>query len=373
MCTFAFYHEHTFSLRRPTTTPRHTNTELTTGTLPIITLALTPAISVHSNHRTLTDGVEFSQDGAVFTYDRGVPTILQVYTVQEAGYSKARGPWRGNTEVHITGTHLFPSEHLKARFVAETETESETREATHCFFDTPECIRCISPLWYPIGGTSTRNLGGNILPCFVTSVDVSNDGGAQWSLAHSDKFLYCPVYVSTYGSNAVGQGTPRLPFRDISRAIMATLSEPRAYFLRKGKDASGAERTGRQQRGVEIRGQGLIDYINFDQILLMDGVYRNGVGKLGIEQNLNLSPGGRIIEIIAQHPGYAYIDCNGGNIDATRPFDIDDVNQPDAEQHGSLTFKDVGTVRCSGSIRWETYDFHWRGATTTRAMRVDFV
>ena len=39
---------------------------------------------------------------------------------------------------------------------------------------------------------------------------------------------------------------------------------------------------------------------------------------LGNEQNLNLSPHGRVIEVIAQNPGNAFIDCDGADIDATR-------------------------------------------------------
>jgi hypothetical protein len=39
---------------------------------------------------------------------------------------------------------------------------------------------------------------------------------------------------------------------------------------------------------------------------------------LGNEQNLNLSPHGRVIEVIAQNPGNAFIDCDGAAIDATR-------------------------------------------------------
>jgi hypothetical protein len=56
-------------------------------------------------------------------------------------------------------------------------------------------------------------------PCFQATVDVSNDNGTLWSPLSTDTFLYCPVYVSTYGSNSYGDGTPRLPYRDISRAI----------------------------------------------------------------------------------------------------------------------------------------------------------
>ena len=132
---------------------------------------------------------------------------------------------------------------------------------------------------------------------------------------------------------------------------------PRSYFVRHGKDATGREKhkgvemTGQQQRGTETRGQGVRNYINFDQILLMDGIYQDKKGVFGYEQNLNLAPHGRVIEVIAQNPGNAHIDCDGGEIDALRPFGQSEHHEPDAEQHGSLSFKDV-VGRCNGFIRW---------------------
>ena len=49
-------------------------------------------------------------------------------------------------------------------------------------------------------------------------------------------FFYCSIYVSPAGHNQYGRGTPMLPFRDVSRAIEATLSQPRAYGTKKGFD-----------------------------------------------------------------------------------------------------------------------------------------
>jgi hypothetical protein len=120
--------------------------------------------------------------------------------------------------------------------------------------------------------------------------------------------------------------------RSLWRYGAAALSEPRAYFIRKGKDATGVEAhqgvevTGRKQRGVETRGtggavrgecrrptdskscgfkpgtyqvktnlvskftfqiqlvllrKGVINYINFDQILLTDGIYQDKKGVFG--------------------------------------------------------------------------------------------
>ena len=39
------------------------------------------------------------------------------------------------------------------------------------------------------------------------------------------------------------------------------------------------------------------------------------------------------------------MDCDGASIDAVRPFDNDAQHEPDAEQHGSISFKDVGGGR----------------------------
>ena len=156
----------------------------------------------------------------------------------------------------------MPSENLKARFIIYNETgklsdatanaESilEQREG-RCVFDTPEQIRCMSPRWYP--GEHLLSRRGSLNPCFVVDVEVSNDGGIQWSLGADDNFLYCPIYVSTYGSNSWGEGTPRLPFRDISRAIQASVSQPRSFFLYKGLRPSGKLVGGRQQRGTDVQ------------------------------------------------------------------------------------------------------------------------
>ena len=205
--------------------------------------AMTTWVTVHFSN----NGVDFSAEGLNFTYNNEYPRIVNLYTIQEAGTYKARGPWSGNTEIYATGTFLLPSEHIKMRFVTYDEQEDSDsygglvvtglKMATDCFYDSPTQIRCISPRWYPNGSTSLTL--GDLKPCFETNVDVSNDNGTRWSRLNNDnKFLYCPVYVSTYGSNSWGEGTPRLPFRDISRAIMAALSEPRAYFIRNGKDAT---------------------------------------------------------------------------------------------------------------------------------------
>ena len=110
-------------------------------------------------------------------------------------------------------------------------------------------------------------------------------------------FCIARIFVSTYGSNSWGEGTPRLPFRDLSRAIQASLSRPRSYFIRKGGVRHSRILGGRQHRGVERRGSGLVRYINLDQIYLMDGIYRDRMGIYGPEQNLNLAAHGRVIEV----------------------------------------------------------------------------
>jgi len=256
--------------------------------------------------RISNDGIHFSRPAARFTFKSSPPRIFNLYTQQQSGKHKARGPWTGNTEVYVNGSNFLPSENLKARFIIYNETEKlsdaranaksilEQREG-RCVFDTPEQIRCMSPRWYP--GEHLLSRRGSLNPCFVVDVEVSNDGGIQWSFSADDNFLYCPIYVSTYGSNSWGEGTPRLPFRDISRAIQASLSQPRSFFLYKGLRPSGKLVGGRQQRGSERPMRGIVQYINLDQILLMDGMYRDRLGIFGPERNLNLIAHGRVIEV----------------------------------------------------------------------------
>ena len=43
--------------------------------------------------------------------------------------------------------------------------------------------------------------------------------------------------------------------------------------------------------------RGIVQYINLDQILLMDGMYRDRLGIFGPERNLNLIAHGRVIEV----------------------------------------------------------------------------
>ena len=256
--------------------------------------------------RVSNDGIHYSEAVGTFTFNNTSPNIFNVYTKQEAGVHRARGPWSGNTEIYINGTDLLPSDNLRARFFVynETGTNLDDEEVVpvsileqrigRCYFDTYEQIRCISPSWYP--DEQLLKQRGSLAPCFRANVEVSNDGGMHWSSAE-DKFLYCPIFVSTYGSNSWGEGTPRLPLRDISRAIRASLSHPRSYFIRKGAREPSDILGGRQQRGVEGRGSGLVSYINLDQILLMDGIYQDRVGIFGPEQNLNLAAHGQVIEV----------------------------------------------------------------------------
>ena len=65
-----------------------------------------------------------------------------------------------------------------------------------------------------------------------------------------------------------------------------------------------------------------------------------------------------IFQVIAQNPGRVIIDCNGKDVDALHPFGSDDHHDLGIEQHGSISFRDVGIVRCSGLIRWDSYESH---------------
>ena len=322
-----------------------------------------------------------------FTYVHAPPDVFHVYTLQVAGKHKARGPFSGNTEVYINGTGFLPSPHLAARFYTLEINElniyrvdeiefivykvDETKASPACSFDTLEQIRCLSPPFYPYDDYAERQQGG-LKPCFRTYVEVSNDRGTTWSgIDTRNSFVYCPVYVSSYGSNGWGDGTPSLPYRDLSRAIQGALSEPRSYWIRKGKRVDGSELAGRQQRGLDPRGRGVNSYINHDQIVVMDGIYTDFKGVFGPERNLNLDPGGRVIEIVADKPGYAFVDCEGGLIDATRPFGPTDRHEFDVEQHGALFFKDVGLVGCAGYARWEHYDANPAATTEPEPERAD--
>ena len=336
------------------------------------------------------DGTEFSSESEAFdfTYVKTAPDVFHAFTRQVAGYYAARGPFSGNTEVYINGTGFVPSDHIRARFSAWTLNATlhynvnRTKETGRCFFDTPEQIRCHTPRWYYYEEYYEWQKGG-YEPCFKTYVDVSNDGGLSWTAprrGEHNMFFYCPIYVSPEGHNQYGRGTPMLPFRDVSRAIEATLSHPRAYVTQKGFDYPQKrgvydqtlpveELAGRAARFGEKRGRGIGEYVNHDQIVLLPGPYENKDeidGRYGPERNMNLDPGGRVLEIVsaggAWFSGRGSSDGFGSELDVLRPTTAAgaDKNERDAEQKGVLYAHVVAFT--NSHTRWEM--FETRGAAT---------
>ena len=336
------------------------------------------------------DGVAFSSAASAFdfTYVKTAPDVFHAFTRQVAGVYSARGPFSGNTEVYINGTGFVPGEQIRARFSAWTVNATQhynvnrTKETGRCFFDTPEQIRCHTPRWYPYLEFYEWQKGG-YEPCFKTYVTVSNDGGLTWTeptrprsdvLDEPTLFFYCPVYVSPMGHNTYGRGTPMLPFRDVSRAIEATLSHPRAHVARKGFDyprkrgvydqtLEVTELAGRAARFGEARGRGLGAYVNHDQIVLLPGPYENRDeidGRYGPERNLNLDPGGRVLEVVsagaAWFSGRGSTDGFGSELDLLRPTQAAsaDKNAKDAEQKGVLYAAVVAFT--NSRTRWETFE-----------------
>ena len=164
------------------------------------------------------------------------------------------------------------------------------------------------------------------------------------------------------------------PFRDVSRAIEATLSHPRAHVARKGFDyprkrgvydqtLEVTELAGRAARFGEARGRGLGAYVNHDQIVLLPGPYENRDeidGRYGPERNLNLDPGGRVLELVsagaAWFSGRGSTDGFGSELDLLRPTQAAgaDKNAKDAEQKGVLYAAVVAFT--NGRTRWETFE-----------------
>ena len=341
--------------------------------------------------RVSHDGVAFSSEEEAFdfTYVKTSPDVFHAFTRQVAGFYRARGPFSGNTEVYLNGTGFVPSDHIRARFSPWTLNATlhynvnRTKETGRCFFDTPEQIRCHTPRWYPYEEYYEWQKGG-YEPCFKTYVDVSNDGGLTWTAprrSETNMFFYCPIYVSPFGHNQYGRGTPMLPYRDVSRAIEATLSHPRAYVTKKGFDyprkrgvydqtLPASELAGRAARfGENGRGRGFGEYVNHDQIVLLPGPYEDKDeidGRYGPERNMNLDPGGRVLEIVsagaAWFSGRGSSDGFGSELDVLRPTHAAgaDKNERDAEQKGVLYAHVVAFT--NGRTRWET--FETRGAST---------
>ena len=341
--------------------------------------------------------VEYSPDGiawtrlldasgapASFEYAHAAPRVAHARTMSVAGGRKARGPFSGNTEVILDGEGFLPSDGgLVASFALNVTnlapgTPEEVRHSpSPCWYDGPRRVRCLTPAWEP----AEPDARGGFRPCFKASVSVSNDFARNpsgsfssvWSdetdyvYRFSHEFAYCPVYVSTYGSNGWGEGTPYLPYRDLNRAIQGALINPRQHWVARGDEEKLGgppiwEDPGAwahfpfaddRLRGlplwpsdVEDRGSvprrpgGPATTINHDQIVLMDGIYRDQDGVFGPEQNLNLDPGGRFLEVVADRPGFAFVDCEGGRFDAARPFHASAAGRQDPDAaHRRLVFQ----------------------------------
>ena len=105
--------------------------------------------------------------------------------------------------------------------------------------------------------------------------------------------------------------------------------------------------------------------MNHDQIVLLPGPYENKDeidGRYGPERNMNLDPGGRVIEIVsagaAWFSGRGSTDGHGSELDLLRPAHAAsaDKNAKDAEQTGVL-YSQV-TAFTNGRTRWETFETH---------------
>ena len=101
----------------------------------------------------------------------------------------------------------------------------------------------------------------------------------------------------------------------------------------------------------------------------MDGLSRYAFVRIFINCKLIFNDTLCLSQVIAQNHGRAFIDCSGNDVDALRPFDFNDHHGFDIEQHGSISFKDVGIVRCAGSIRWEAYESHDKHELSTESSK----
>ena len=126
---------------------------------------------------------------------------------------------------------------------------------------------------------------------------------------------------------------------------------------------------GRAARFGEPRGRGIGEYVNHDQIVLLPGPYENKDeidGRYGPERNMNLDPGGRVLEIVsaggAWFSGRGSSDGFGSELDLIRPTTAAgaDKNERDAEQKGVLYAHVVAFT--NSHTRWEM--FETRGAAT---------
>lgn len=309
-------------------------------------IALTGDFAVTVNVSVSNNAMDYVKAGE-FTYRSAIPNVQNVYTVQDVGFWKARGHFDGNTEVWINGTGFLPSEHLRARFFKRAATGSgkpDEYKYLRCSYDSPEQIRCVTPPWFPESMQPSRS--GSTEPCFKVKLDVSNNGATQWSMTNPEAFLYGDIYVSLSGSDLWGDGTPKLPYRSITRSMKAATSNPRSYWLWQAPAGdTGRLATGREVRGPSAQGAGR--YINRDTIRLMDGMYRNIMGFSGLEQNLMLMPYGKYIDLRPVNPGMAYIDCQDNTYaDWIQDNFDDDPNSPSAEVNGMIRLIGVGVVRC---------------------------
>lgn len=298
------------------------------------------------------DGTNYDYTNATFVYADPTPTVSSIHTAQMSVWG-ARGPFGGKTEVVVRGTNFLPSKYLACKFGGVSEPGKPlymSHDVTHVvsgrWVSSTE-VRCITPAFGPAALTND----GSISPAHQDLVQVSNnfkatatsphsgyrdtsaspvgywiwsrdtgnfddckvstnpplnfydgvtlmghslDKGTGWIvggdsnpilgvLGNQDRgdplktclfFLYGDVYVSPSGSDETGHGTAVRPYRTIQKCVNAAL-------------------TGVREGGV-----------NVDRCILKDGAYW-GPG------NRELRANGRVVEVSAENPGKAIIDCEG--------------------------------------------------------------
>lgn len=303
----------------------------------------------------------------------GVPGVTSITTTHDEPSIAARGPMEGNTELTLFGSGFFPGEgQLLCRFADADVADSNsgnvvasgvvmTVEAAVHEGDDPKAprqadraslyrkITCVTRRYPVVAETGVHPT--SLSPCVNKTVTVSHDGGASWSESGAVFFLFCDVFVSVSGSDVVGVGTPRNPYKTLQRAVEASLGRPK--FPEKKRQRSFSETAAEGTYGSSGFGTGAVDssasqnskqrnnpgygyVLNRDKITVAGGTYA-GNGNRGVH------PLGKMVELVGGRGENVVIDCEDSGVGAT----VSAGDRHATDVAGAIAIANVLEVNCN--------------------------
>lgn len=323
----------------------------------------------------------FIGDRWTFRVFGGTPGVTSIATTHDEPRIDARGPMEGLTEVTLYGSGFFPGKgQLLCKFadadfndpesgnvaasevVMTVEALSYDPEDHDSNFDSsafPESspyrkITCVTERHAYVN--EGMEILSSLSPCVNKTVTVSFDGGASWSSSDKIFFLFCDVFVSVSGSDVVGVGTPKNPYKTLQRAVEASLARPKFPEKQKQRtfQETAAEKTYsrnagfgmgintesmmsvKRSRSSQSKNPGYGYVLNRDKVSVAAGTYA-GNGNRGVH------PLGKMIEITGKRFDNVVIDCEDSGVGAT----VSAGDRHASDVGGAIVLAGVLEVNCN--------------------------